>query len=215
MEQQSKDPAGPAENNNHNTNHTHDNDADTNINSLLPKKRTVPLPRPGELLIYDCRPPPSHTHTPMAATFLLQENDTSLSSSSSPLSSGSNASAAQMAFTSPPTTPTPAPQEATFTRDDSNTTDQGMFSSKRTKISYVCVVIVVTLHCQHPPCCSFMVVWLLTPLSFVSIILSSWSPCCSSPLSLSSLVPLFISLLLLITEPPFRRRGIRFAVSCS
>ncbi|KAF9538296.1 hypothetical protein EC957_006945 [Mortierella hygrophila] len=124
MEQQSKDhpsTAGPAEDSNHNTNNTNHNDAYPNFNPLLSKVQTVPLPRPGELLIYDCRPPPSDTQE--TATFPLQDNDTSLSSSSSPSSSGSDATAARIAFTSPPATPMPAPQEATFTRDDTNTTD--------------------------------------------------------------------------------------------
>lgn len=133
MELQCKDPcpsiAGQAEDNNHNTNNAKDNSADTNINSLLPKKRTVPLPRPGELLIYDCRPSPSYTHATTAiaqetATFLLKNDDTCLASSQSPSSSGSNDATAGITSTSPPTTPMPAPQEATFTRDDSNTADQ-------------------------------------------------------------------------------------------
>ncbi|KAK3812566.1 MAG: hypothetical protein J3R72DRAFT_480713 [Linnemannia gamsii] len=127
--------AGPAEDNNSNS-----SSSNTNAGSkpLHPKKRTVPSPRPGELLIYDCRPPPpssSHNDTQQTAatatattslplftptttletaTFLLQDDSSS--------ASGSNA---RMAFSSPPTTPMPAPQEATFTRDTTVDQDDG------------------------------------------------------------------------------------------
>lgn len=205
--EQSKDPlpstTGPAEGNNHNTNNANDNEAGTNNNSLLPKKRKVPLPRPGELLIYDCRPPPSHTLTPTAtaqetATFLLQKNDASLYSSSSPSSSGSNASAAQMAFASPPTTPMPAPQEATFTRDDSNTTDQGMslkfFLTKRTDIS-----------CVRRNCCH--------SLSTPSVLLIHGSSGCSRLSFASIICVLLITLLLFSTLALLSRASLYVTVT--
>ncbi|KAG0201064.1 hypothetical protein BGX33_010539 [Mortierella sp. NVP41] len=86
---------------------------DTTNSQLHPKKRTVPSPRPGELLIYDCRPAPSpssHNYGHATATTTLQDTPFS-----------SPGSSAQIASSSPPTTPMPAPQEPTFTRD--NTTD--------------------------------------------------------------------------------------------
>ncbi|KAF9089468.1 hypothetical protein BGX27_002457, partial [Mortierella sp. AM989] len=63
--------------------------------------RTVPSPRPGELLIYDCRPPPTSSAQVQGSTASLLDRDTV-----TPL--------AIAYHTSSPPTPTPDLEEATF-----------------------------------------------------------------------------------------------------
>jgi hypothetical protein len=196
MEQQTKDTLpsspGPAE-----------EDSNNGINSLHPKKRMVPSPRPGELLIYDCRPPPSPSRNNNTQATSTQETGTSLLQDSDV--SGSDAAAsAQMAFTSPPTTPMPAPQEATFTRvNNSSSTDQGMKhvsvkENQHTFDYFVVDTVAVVFHYHRPPCCSFLGLLVAhTSLLFLSfcVILFTLYPLCSPfPITLllspSSLTPL-------------------------
>ncbi|GJJ74047.1 hypothetical protein EMPS_06405 [Entomortierella parvispora] len=85
---------------------------------MQPKSRTVPSPRPGELLIYDCRPPPTWgasgaqesmaTATTAAATASEVVDDDGHVDGSLLLSAGE-------ASSSSPPTPTPARQVPTFT----------------------------------------------------------------------------------------------------
>ncbi|KAF9921516.1 hypothetical protein FBU30_008414 [Linnemannia zychae] len=108
--------------------------AEANNNSSaqlpLPKKRAVPSPRPGELLIYDCRPQQTGVKAPISLS-----NDTSSPQgiTAAPLqaTSLSSGSDARIPFSTPPTTPMPAPQEAIFSRDNnaSDPQDEGSNSS--------------------------------------------------------------------------------------
>ncbi|KAG0248192.1 hypothetical protein BG011_000367 [Mortierella polycephala] len=85
----------------------------TIANAFDAKNRTVPLPRPGELLIYDCRP----QHVPdsvVTDTFPLNNPPT--------VSSTSSSSSASDTHTSSPPTPTPAPQEPSFQQENDNGT---------------------------------------------------------------------------------------------
>ncbi|KAG0042369.1 hypothetical protein BGZ83_000550 [Gryganskiella cystojenkinii] len=103
---------------------------------MQPKTRTVPSPRPGELLIYDCRPPPSvwgssslETQSGAAGSGSTMENtririddhnDSSILLTAGPSISSSS-----------PPTPTPACQDAKFNNNNDNTNPSSPHADQR------------------------------------------------------------------------------------
>ncbi|KAF9183682.1 hypothetical protein BGZ51_003860 [Haplosporangium sp. Z 767] len=86
-----------------NGNRTRTTTTPTIANTFDTKKRTVPLPRPGELLIYDCRP--QHVPNSVVTDTFPLNNPRAVSSSESDTRSSS------------PPTPMPAPQEPLFQQE--------------------------------------------------------------------------------------------------